>query len=273
MEERGSEVDAHHHSPLARCGDLAHAGVGEDAPAPDVQLTPGDLDARLGDHRVRLDGASAASTGELDGRTGERAADTAVPERRTGYEAGDDPDPVVGGILTALLEPGPLLRDEREGGAGFDTAPPSGLAVDVGEQPGGVLGLRVPAVGLLTQPLRPLVDCRRPPVAHAHLEALTEAQGVPAPRLADDRLDVFPRRLVGRDDAYRRPVGDHRLTVPRSWVRPAWQARTTNDEEGGGALADRRDGAGPDWRAVRPARRRGRRGADRRARCLRGAGR
>src|SRR5258706_1217747 len=160
---RRVKVDSHHYAPLGGCGDLAHAGVGEDAPASHVQLAPRDLHAGLRDHRVALHRGSAASTGELDGRLGERATDTGVAERRSCDEASDDPYAVVGAVLAALLAPGPLLRDQRERRARLDTAPADRLVADESQQPRGGIRLWVPAVGFLTQHLSPLRDGRRPP--------------------------------------------------------------------------------------------------------------
>src|SRR4029453_16589648 len=143
-------------------------------------LAPRDLHTGLRDHRVALDRTSTASTGELDRRLGERAADAAVPGRGSCGEAGDNPHSVVGGVLAALLAQAPLLRDEWEGGARFDTAPASGLAADVRQQDRGDIPLWVPALRLPTHNPAPLVVGRPPPARDAELEALAETQPVPA---------------------------------------------------------------------------------------------
>ena len=53
-------------------GHLDEPGILEDLPGTDVHLTPGDLLARNGDHRVGLQGAGASFTGEGDRGSGER---------------------------------------------------------------------------------------------------------------------------------------------------------------------------------------------------------
>ena len=94
-----SEVDAHHDPPPGRVAYLLEPGGDEDAATADVELTPGDLLPRLGDHRVALEGTSAAFTRELDGRERERTADTAAPKTRARHEAGHGPDAGVGLVL------------------------------------------------------------------------------------------------------------------------------------------------------------------------------
>jgi len=58
-----SEVDAHHDAPLGGPADLGEAGGGEGAAAADVELAPGDLLARLGEHRVAFQRPGAALAG------------------------------------------------------------------------------------------------------------------------------------------------------------------------------------------------------------------
>src|ERR671919_2344634 len=93
------EIDPHHDPPECGPADLGETGGGEDAAAAHVELSPGDLLPRLGEHRVALEGTGAALAGEVGGRACERAADPAAPEARAGDEAGHGPDAVVGLVL------------------------------------------------------------------------------------------------------------------------------------------------------------------------------
>src|SRR5262245_2303607 len=98
-----SAVDPHHDATLGWRSNLDHAGVGEDAPAPDVQLAPCDLNARLCDHCVAFDRLGTPSSSELDGLLGECAADARVAERCPGDETRDHPHTIVGWVLPPLL--------------------------------------------------------------------------------------------------------------------------------------------------------------------------
>jgi hypothetical protein len=55
-------------------------GGGKDAAAADVELTPGDVLARLGEHRIALQGARTPVSGEVDGGACERVADAPAVE-------------------------------------------------------------------------------------------------------------------------------------------------------------------------------------------------
>src|SRR5262245_7713076 len=67
-------------------------------------LASGDLLSWLGDRRVSLEGTGAVLADEVDGEPGERTAETAVPETRTGNEAGHGPE----AIELPCAGPGPL---------------------------------------------------------------------------------------------------------------------------------------------------------------------
>ena len=79
--------------------DLGESGCLEDAAAPDVELSPGDVLAGLCDHRIALERACTTFPRELDGGAGERVADTAAPIARARDEAGNRPDGVVRLVL------------------------------------------------------------------------------------------------------------------------------------------------------------------------------
>src|SRR3569623_1003270 len=89
------EVDPHHPPPRSGAADLREAGVREDLPGADVHLAPGDLLARLGDHRVRLERSRAALAGEGDGGGGEVVREAAAAVALADREARHRPDLVV----------------------------------------------------------------------------------------------------------------------------------------------------------------------------------
>jgi hypothetical protein len=64
------EVDSHDDPTDRGVADLVKPGVLENLARPDVYLTPGDLLARLGDHRKGLECAGAALTGEVNRGSG-----------------------------------------------------------------------------------------------------------------------------------------------------------------------------------------------------------
>src|SRR5262249_23732313 len=99
--QSGREIDAHHHAPGAWAAYLGEAGLGEDLAAADVQLTPDDLLAGMGDHRVGLQGSGAIFPGEVDRGRGQRVADAALAVPLAGHEAGDRPDAGVRLVLVA----------------------------------------------------------------------------------------------------------------------------------------------------------------------------
>src|SRR5207302_1870353 len=113
------EVEPHHDASERGPGDLPEPGRGEDAPAAHVQLAPGDLLPRLGDHRVPLERAGAALSREADRGGGKTAHDSAAPELRASDEAGDRPDAVVVLVLAAFLPRDAGIGDVRVGGAPF----------------------------------------------------------------------------------------------------------------------------------------------------------
>src|SRR5258708_5444762 len=104
------EVDPHHCSARAGVAYLREAGVGEYLAAADVQFAPGDLLARLGDHRVGLQRPSALLAGVTDRGVGERVGDPALAVTLAGHEAGDGPDAVVRLIFLAAAPHGPHSR-------------------------------------------------------------------------------------------------------------------------------------------------------------------
>jgi hypothetical protein len=144
--------------------DLGEAGVREDAAAADVELAPGDLLPRLRDHRVALEGAGAALTGEVHGGSGERTADAAFPEAGAGDEAGHGPDAVVGLVLRSI-RPGDatVAQQARVVAARLDRAPADGLAFEVGDEAARRVRLRVPGVGLVVTPVVVAVSVMRTP--------------------------------------------------------------------------------------------------------------
>src|SRR5687768_14526349 len=73
------EVDAHHDPAEGRVTGLGEPGGGKDAAAADAQLVPGDLLPGLRDHRVALEGPSAALPRES---TAARASARLIPRRR-----------------------------------------------------------------------------------------------------------------------------------------------------------------------------------------------
>jgi hypothetical protein len=107
--------------------DLGEPGVGEDAAAADMELSPGDLLAGLRDHRVALEGAGAAVPGEVDDGARESTADATATEARAGDEAGRGPNAVIGLVLRSA-RPG-NTAEAHVGRARLDRAPAGGLAV------------------------------------------------------------------------------------------------------------------------------------------------
>src|SRR4029077_11454035 len=100
------EVDPHHHTPRAGVTHLGEARVREDLAASDVQLTPGDLLARFGDHWVRLQRSGTLGAGVADRGGGQRVGDPALAVPLPGHEAGDGPDVVVRLVLLAAAPHG-----------------------------------------------------------------------------------------------------------------------------------------------------------------------
>src|SRR6266496_4354326 len=95
------EVDPHDDAPERGPADLGEPSGDEDAAAADIQLAPGDLLSRMGDHRVALDGAGAALACEVDCSRGERLTHAASTEAQAGDEAGYCPDAVVGLVFSS----------------------------------------------------------------------------------------------------------------------------------------------------------------------------
>jgi hypothetical protein len=112
--------------------DLGEPGVGENAAAADMELTPGDLLPGLRDHRVALERTGTPLTGEVDGSARERTADTSPPEARAGDETGRRPDAFVG-LVFRSARPGDTAQ-AHVGGAGLDRAPADRLAVEVRQE-------------------------------------------------------------------------------------------------------------------------------------------
>src|SRR5918995_511243 len=199
---RVSEVDPHHDTAQCRTADLGETGLGEYAFGPDVELLQ---DHVFRGHGVALDGAGAALAGEVHRGTRECPTDAALPEARAGDEAGHRPDAVVGLVLGATL-PGDAVgaHQARVAGAWFDRTPADRLAVEVRDETARGAGLRMAAVGLLTQPVGAfLVGKGGEELPRPQLVPLALAPGRLAP-CAEDRLQVFPARLVGGHDGDRR---------------------------------------------------------------------
>src|SRR5215831_4357304 len=147
----GREIDAHYHAPGAGAAYLGEAGLGEDLAAADVQLTPDDLLAGMGDHRVGLEGPGAIFPGEVDRGGGKRVADAALAVPLAGDEAGNRPDASVRLVLVTTAPDGPDPGQPRVRRARLDRHPADRLLVQVGHEPAGAAGLRGIAVGLLAQ--------------------------------------------------------------------------------------------------------------------------
>ena len=184
--------------------DLCESRVREDAPAADVELSPGDLLPGLRDHRVALESTGAALPGEVDGGARERAADSATPETRAGDEAGHGPDAVVGLVLRSPI-PGDaaVAQQPRVGVARLDRAPSDGLAVEVGDETTRRVRLRVAAVGLRAKSVRAFLGGERGPrLLRLHLVPLAVAPGRIATR-AEDGLEILPGHFVRGHDGDR----------------------------------------------------------------------
>ena len=186
--------------------DLGEPGVGEDAATADMELPPGDLLARLRDHRVALEGAGAAVPNEVDGCARERAADATAAEARAGKEAGRGPNAVIGLVLRSARPGNPA--EAHVGRTRLDRAPAHGLAVEVRDEAARRVCGGLTAPGLFTQPVGAFLDRRgiAVPLRAPDLEALAPAARVVAAR-AEDSPEILPARLVGRDD---RDLGRHR---------------------------------------------------------------
>src|SRR4029079_57456 len=180
--------------------DLLVSGVGEDAPAPDVELTPGDVLPGLGEHWVALDGAGATLPGEVDGCARQRPADAATAVPGTRCEADDRPDAVVGRVLVAALPRDRRAPQARKGGPGLDGAPAHGLSVEVRDESARRRRAGKPAVRLLLESLHALRDVRPAllrPVAVLELLALAVGR---VSTIAEDRPQVLPGGLVRGHD-------------------------------------------------------------------------
>ena len=92
--------------------DLGETGVGEDAAAADMELSPGDLPAGLRDHRVALERAGASVPREVDGGTRKCTADAATAEAGAGDEAGHRPHALVGLVFRSALPGNASLEQE-----------------------------------------------------------------------------------------------------------------------------------------------------------------
>src|SRR5215831_5977572 len=195
----GREIDAHYHAPGAGTAYLGEADLGEDLAAADVQLTPDDLLAGMGDHRVGLQGPGAILPGEVDRGSGQRVADTALSVPLAGHEAGNRPDAGVRLVLVATVPDGPDPAQPRVCRARLDRHPASRLRTEVGHEPGGAARPRVITVGLLTEPGAAAGVAYRAPVAVWDLEVLAVAPAGLAGR-AEDGLLGCPRGLVGGND-------------------------------------------------------------------------
>src|SRR5215470_15782473 len=195
----GREIDAHYHAPGAGAAHLGEAGLGEDLAAADVQLTPDDLLAGMGDHRVGLQGPGAILPGEVDRGSGQRVADAALSVPLAGHEAGNRPDAGVRLVLVATAPDGPDPGQSRVCRARLHRHPASRLRTEVGHEPGGTARPRVTTVGLLTKPGAAAGIAHRAPVAVWDLEVLAVALAGLAGR-AEDGLQVCPRGLVGGND-------------------------------------------------------------------------
>src|SRR5215471_8129542 len=193
------EIDAHHHAPGAGAAYLGEAGLGEDLPASDIQLTPDDLLAGMGDHRVGLKGPGAILPCEVDRGRGQRVADAALAVSLAGHEAGNRPDAGVRLVLVATAPDGPDPGQSRVRRARLDRHPASRLRSEVGHEPGGAARPRVITVGLLTEPGATAGVVHRAPVAVWDLEVLAVALAGLAGR-PEDGLQVCPRGLVGGND-------------------------------------------------------------------------
>src|SRR5712691_5606858 len=190
------EVDAHDDPAESRTADLGESGVGENAATADMELAPGDLLPRLRDHRIALEGSSAAFPRKIDGGTRERAADPPSAEAHSGDEAGHGPDPVVALVFSsARPRDAGLAQQARIGAARFHRAPADGLSVEVGDETARRARLRVAAVGLRARPERELFGADRGPgLPRLHLVSLALASGRIAAR-AEHRLKILPARL------------------------------------------------------------------------------
>src|SRR5215472_13457999 len=195
----GREIDAHHHAPGAGAAYLGEAGLGEDLAAADVQLTPDDLLAGMGDHRVGLQGSGTIFPCVVDRGRGQRVADAAHAVPLAGHETGNRPDAGVRLVLVATAPDGPDPRQPRVRRARLDRHPAGRLRTKVGHEPGGAARPRVAAVGLLTEPGAAAGFVHRTPVAVRRLEVLAVAFARLAGR-AEDGLQVRPRSLVGGND-------------------------------------------------------------------------
>src|SRR2546427_12675583 len=95
------ELDPHHDPSERRVENLQESRLGEDVARADMRLSPGDLLARLGDHRVGLERARTALPGKLDGGAREGSRNTAAPEPSTRGKARDRPNAGVIRVLAA----------------------------------------------------------------------------------------------------------------------------------------------------------------------------
>src|SRR5215831_2520638 len=187
----GREIDAHHHAPGAGAAYLGEAGLGEDLAAADVQLTPDDLLAGMGDHRVGLQGSGTIFPCVVDRGRGQRVADAAHAVPLAGHETGNRPDAGVRLVLVAAAPDGPDPGQSRVRRARLDRHPASRLRSEVGHQSGGAARPRVITVGLLAEPGAASGVVHRAPVAVWRLEVLAVALAGLAGR-AENGLQVCP---------------------------------------------------------------------------------
>jgi len=195
---RPSEVDPHDGAAGTGSAHLAKPGGDERAAGAHMELL---LDDVRGGDRVGLDGPGTVLAGELNGSAGQRPADPAPPEARSGEQAGHRPHAAVALVLIPAGPGDPAVAHKTGiGRPRLDRTPSGRLAVKVGDQAAGRGRVRVTAVGLLTQPVNALF----------HREAgkvLLRPQLVPlalAPRPGaaptKDRLKVVAARPARRHD-------------------------------------------------------------------------
>ncbi len=197
-------------------------------------------------HRVALDGPGATVPRESHRCLCQGVADPAPAEPGASDEARHRPHALVGLVLSAAL-PGDanVAEQARMVGARCDRAPAHGLVPEVGDQATRGSRSRMITFGLLAQAGGELLAADgRPRLPRHHTVPLA-----PASRRvgagAEDRLEVLPRRPVGRHDPQVRRFQrlGHAATVhsaeamgqPRSIGSPRPRDRagwTGADEEG-----------------------------------------
>src|SRR5439155_16341151 len=193
-------VDAHHGATERRSADLREPGGGKDVSVSNVQLSPGHVLARLRGHRIALQYTGSALAGEVDGGPCERRADAAAAEVAAYGEARHRPDAVVGLVLGSVL---PRAGSEPDvSGAGFDSAPAHGLALEVRNKAACMVGPWIAALRLLPEPACAFGDrdSFRVPFAPPKLEALAPAARVSVAARSEHSREVTPARLVGGKD-------------------------------------------------------------------------